>query len=51
MHRVESGSDDPDIWVNWVTVLAGQMGLIHKLNHLNVTHISHASLENSASGK
>ena len=36
--RVESGPDDP---VTWVTFLVGQVGLIHKLNYLDVTWISH----------
>ena len=35
--RVESGSDD---WVTWVTLI-GQVGLILKLNYLDVTQISH----------
>ena len=30
--RVESGSDDPDYLVTWVTFLVGQVGLIRKLN-------------------
>ena len=29
------------IWVAWVTILEGQVGLIHKPNHLDVTRISH----------
>ena len=29
------------IWVTWVTFLLGQVGLIHKLNYLDVTWISH----------
>ena len=28
-------------WVTWVTFLEGQKGLIHKLNYLDVTRISH----------
>ena len=27
------------IWVTWVTFLVDQVGLIHKLNYLDVTHI------------
>ena len=29
------------IWVTWVTFLEGQVGIIRKLNYLNVTRISH----------
>ena len=29
------------IWVTWVTFLEGQVGLIYKLNYLDVTRISH----------
>ena len=42
--RVESGPDDPD---NLGHFLEGQVGLIHKLNYLDVTRISLCSLENS----
>ena len=31
------------IWVTWVTFLVGQMGLIHKLNYLDVTRIFNRS--------
>ena len=27
------------MWVTWVTFLMGQVGLIHKLNYLDVTRI------------
>ena len=27
------------MWVTWVTFLIGQVGLIHKLNYLDVTQI------------
>ena len=29
------------IWVTWVTFFEGQVGLIHKLNYLDVTRMSH----------
>ena len=29
------------IWVTWVTFLEGQVGIMHKLNYLDVTQISH----------
>ena len=29
------------IWVTWVTFLESQMGLIYKLNYLDVIRISH----------
>ena len=29
------------IWTIWVTCLEGQVGLIHKINYLDVTQISH----------
>ena len=29
------------IWVTWVTFLEGQVGLVRKLNYLDVTWISH----------
>ena len=51
MYSVESGSDDPHNLGHLGHFLVGQMGLIHKLNYLNVTSILHVSLENSASGK
>ena len=35
--RVESGSDDPDYLGCLGHFFAGQVGLIHKLNYLNVT--------------
>ena len=41
--RVESGSDDPDYLVNLGTFLVGQVGLIRKLNYLNVTWIFNRS--------
>ena len=31
------------IWVTWVTFLVGQVGLIRKLNYLDVTRISNRS--------
>ena len=31
------------IWVTWVTFLVGQVGLIHKLNYLDVTRIFNRS--------
>ena len=31
------------IWVTWVTFLVGQLGLIHKLNYLDVTRIFNRS--------
>ena len=31
------------IWVTWVTFLVGQVGLIHKLNYLDVTWIFNRS--------
>ena len=37
--RVESGSDDPDNVGHLVTFLMGQVGLIRKLNYLDVTRI------------
>ena len=37
--RVESGSDDPDNLGNLGHFLVGQVGLIHKLNYLDVTQI------------
>ena len=37
--RVESGLDDPDNLVTFLQV--GQVGLICKLNYLDVTQISH----------
>ena len=27
------------MWVTWVTILMGQVGIIHKLNYLDVTRI------------
>ena len=35
--RVESGSDDPDNLSHLGHFLEGQVGLIHKLNYLDVT--------------
>ena len=37
-----SGSDDPDNLGYLGHFLVGQVGLIHKLNHLDVTWIPHA---------
>ena len=39
--RVESGSDDPDNLAHLGHFLGGQVGLICKINYLNVTRISH----------
>ena len=39
--RVESGSDDPDNLGHLGHFLEGQVGLIRKLNYLDVTQISH----------
>ena len=39
--RVESGSDDPENLGHLGHFLVGQVGLIHKLNYLDVTRISH----------
>ena len=39
--RVESGLDDPDNLGHLGCFLVGQVGLIHKLNYLDVTQISH----------
>ena len=41
LYRVESGSDDPDNLGHLGHFLEGQVGLIHKLNYLDVTRISH----------
>ena len=42
MHnRVESGSDDPDNLGHLGHFLEGQVGLIRKLNYLDVNRISH----------
>ena len=47
-YKVESGSDNPDNLGHLGHFLEGQVGLICKLNYLDVTRISHAcSLENS----
>ena len=44
-YRVESGSDDPDnlghLGHFFVTFLEGQVGVICKLNYLDLTQISH----------
>ena len=40
-NRVESGSDDPDNLGHLGNFLEGQVGLIHKLNYLDVTWTSH----------
>ena len=39
--RVESGSDDPNNLGHLGHFLVDQVGLIHKLNYLDVTWISH----------
>ena len=39
--RVESGSDDPNNLGHLGHFLVDQVGLIHKLNYLDVTRISH----------
>ena len=39
-NRVESGLDDPDNLGHLGHFLVGQVGLIHKLNYLDVTRIS-----------
>ena len=39
--RVESGLDDPDNLDHLGHFLEGQVGLIRKLNYLDVTRISH----------
>ena len=39
--RVESGSDDPDNLGHLGHFLVGQVGLICKLNYLDVTRITH----------
>ena len=36
--RIESGLDPKD-WETWATLLTHQVGIIHKLNYLNVTRI------------
>ena len=41
--RVESGSDDPDYLGHLDHFLVGQVGLIHKLNYLDVTQIFNRS--------
>ena len=41
--RVESGSDDPDYLGHLGHFFAGQVGLIHKLNYLDVTQIFNSS--------
>ena len=37
--RIESGSDDPDNIGHLFHFLVGQVGLIHKVNYLDVTWI------------
>ena len=47
-NRVKVGQMTWTIWVTWVTFLEGQVGLIRKLNYLDVTQIAiTCTLENS----
>ena len=45
--ELKVGQMTQTIWVTWVTILEGQVGLIHKLNYLNVTRILHVFIKQS----